>query len=243
MLTALWSTPLYADVRAKNELVIATRDKAITNRFAELVLKKVYASLGIPVRFQVYPDARSVMEANKGHADGGAARLSVVLNTYQNLRLVPVPLFYSELSAFVRSDYALDISDWESLGQYRLATVQGFKLVQDKLADFSLHTFSTSQEVIQRVEASRIEVGVLNRFLGQLAAQRLNAKFVKDVSPPLERLPVFHMVHKNQEHLVPKLTDALRDMQDRGELQSLWNTFVQEHLAKANEANRTQETD
>lgn len=220
-------------VSAQDELVIATRENAITNRFAEHVLKTAYGRLDVPVRFQVYPDARSIIEANNGRADGEMARLEPMLKQYTNLRKVPVPIFYSELSAFVSRDQNFVITDWTSLGGLSLASVQGFKYVQIKIAAHNPRIYHSSDKVIEMVQNNRIDVGVLNRFLGQLAAKRLNAKMVVDVSPPLDRLPVFHMLHKRHEHLIPKLADVLGQMKDSGELERMWAKFTAHELEKA----------
>lgn len=226
-----WTTPTVA----QEEIVIATRQNAITNRFAELVLKQAYGEVGIPVRFQVYPDARSIIEADLGRADGEMARLEPVLKQYPNLRKVPVPIFYSELSAFVTADHTLKITDWGSLNGLSLATIQGFKYVQNKTAAYKPRIYQTSDKVIEMVRNNRIDVGVLNRFLGQLAAKRMNAEHVVDISPPLDRLPVFHMVHKRHETLIPKLSAVLEKMRASGELNRMWEKFTHHELEKAAE--------
>lgn len=218
---------------AGETLVLSSREETLTNRFAELVLSEAYTRLNINVEFALYPGGRSVVEANEGRADGEVARLDVVLSQYTNLRKVPVSLFHSELSAFVHDGYKVDISDWQSLEGHTLTTIRGFKFVESKIADKPHKIVRTSAEAIELVESDRVEVAVLNRFLGLLAIAEINAEHVKVHNPPLERLPVFHLLHKKHEALIPKLTAVLEGMERAGILRSMWEEFTSSEILKA----------
>lgn len=223
-----WTSPSLAG----QTLVLASREGALTNRFAELVLSKAYAQLDINIEFVPYPGARSIIEANVGRADGEVARLDFVLKQYTNLRKVPVPLFHSELSAFSNDRYKIDISDWQSLEGYSLTTVRGFKFVEKKLMDKSPRIVRTTAEAIQLIENDLVEVAVLNRFLGRLAIAEIDTKHVKVLNPPLERLPVFHLLHNKHELLIPKLTAVLENMERNGIIRSMWEGFTSREILK-----------
>ncbi len=217
---------------ANETLVFASREKTITNRFAELVLSEAYARLNINIQFALYPDARSVQEANEGRADGEVARLESVLKRYTDLRKVPAVLFHSELSAFVHEGYEVDISDWSSLHAYSLTTVRGFEYVQNKLGGKSSRVVTTAAQAIQMVQDDLVEVAVLNQFLGQLAIVETGSKNVLVHYPPLERLPVFHLLHKKHASLIPKITAALEDMERDGAIRTMWEAFTAQEIMK-----------
>lgn len=227
------STTLVSPALAVDTLILATRSEALTNRFSEQVLTEAYARLNIEVEFVRYPGARSVVEANKGNADGEVARLSVVLKTHKNLRPVPVPLFYSELSAFVRDGYQGDLTSWAALDGSTLATVRGFELVENNLKDQNLTRVDTSEIAIQMLQNNRADVVVLNRLLGILAITKLKAKEIKVYDPPLERLPVFHLLHKKHATLLPKITAELNVMEADGTLSAMWKNFTLNETVKA----------
>ena len=218
---------------AAQTLVLATRSEALTNRFSEQVLAEAYARLNIKVEFVRYPGARSVVEANKGNADGEVARLSAVLKNYKNLRHVPVPLFSSELSAFVRDGYASDFKDWSSLNGEVLATVRGFKLVENKLKDQNLTRVDTTENAVIMLQSKRVNVAILNRLLGILALTKTAAENIKVIDPPLERLPVFHLLHQKHEALIPKITAELKVMEADGSIDTMWKAFTLKETIKA----------
>lgn len=227
------SSTLASPILAADTLVLATRADTLTNRFSEQVLTEAYARLNIKVEFKRYPGARSVVEANKGNVDGEVARLNTVLKNYKNLRQVPVPLFYSELSAFVRDGYQGDLSSWAALDGSALATVRGFKLIENKLEGQNLTRVDTSESAIAMVQSNRAEVAVLNRLLGILALTKINATDIKVYDPPLERLPVFHLLHQKHEALIPKITAELKIMETDKTISTMWKSFTLNETLKA----------
>ncbi|MFC1672898.1 substrate-binding periplasmic protein [Pseudomonadota bacterium] len=220
---------------AAETLVIASRENTLTNRYVESVLVKAYARMDIGVEFVHYPDARSVIAANDGYADGEAARLEAVVGNFPNLMLVPVPLFYSDLSVFFHQGYDINISNWESLAGYSATTIRGFEYVKKKLAGQKLKVVKTTAEAVSLIDRDLVEVAVLNSLLGQLAIREAGVKNVMEHAPPLDRLPVYHLLHKKHVALVPKLTNVLEGMERDGSLRTMWESFVADELQKASD--------
>ena len=218
---------------AAETLLLSSREETLTNRFVEQVLTDAYGQIGINVEFVNYPSARSVLEADLGRADGEVARLESVLEQYPNLRKVPVPIFYSELSVFMHKDYKIDISGWSSLDGHAVTAIRGFKFVEEKLSNNSPRIAKSSLIAIELIENNFSEIAVLNRFLGEVAIAKNNATNVVVVDPPLERLPVFHLLHKKHETLIPKLTSVLEGMKIDGTLRMMWEKFKTDELIKA----------
>jgi polar amino acid transport system substrate-binding protein len=218
---------------ADNTFVLASREKTLINRFAEGVLTEAYSRLNITVTLKLFPGALSVIEANEGRADGEVARLAAVLKQYTNLILIPVPLLHSNLSVFMHKDSPIVITDWASLKGHKLSTINGFKFVKNKMAGQSPVIVETTTEAIRLVEQNRVDIAVLNRLLGVLAIAEIKAKEVKVHNPPLAQLPVYHMVHKKHEDLVPKLTATLQDMVREGVIQRMWEDFTKREVKRA----------
>ena len=91
----------------------------------------------------------------------------------------------------------------------------------------------TSAEAVNLVEQGRVEIAVLNRFLGVLAIAETGAREVKVVNPPLQRMPVYHLLHKKHELLIPKLTAALQNMEREGVIFKMWEDFTRREVKKA----------
>lgn len=216
-----------------HKLVLSSRETPLVNRYAEGVLKEAYGRLGINIEIALYPDAQSVVEANAGRTDGEVVRLKAVLKNYPDLRIIPVPLFESDLSAFVHADGSFKIDGWGSLKDYRLATIDGFKFVKNKLADHSPMIVENTTEAIDLVARQEVDIAVLNRFLGVLALAETQTKTVKVYNPPLESFPAYHLVHKRHEDLIPQLTRTLQNMKNEGVIDRMWREFTNREVRKA----------
>lgn len=226
-----WGSP----ARAVDTLVLSTREDTLTNRFAERVLTEAYARLNISVTFERYPGARSVVQADKGLADGEVARLDTVLKRYTNLSKVPVPLFYSDLSAFVYGGGDVELASWRSLNGAHVATLRGFRFAIDRLEGANLELVKTSVDAIRMLQRRRVDVAVLNHFLGRVAIAQIKAQDIQVIEPPLARLPVFHLLHKKHEALIPKLTTVLEEMARDGIVSAMWEEFTSREILEAGE--------
>lgn len=229
VLVGVWPTL----ASAKQEFIIASRQETLVNRFGESVLKELYGRLNIKVQFVYLPGAQSIVEANAGLVDGEVSRLETVLASYPNLRLVPVPMFMSDLSAFIHKDSTIQIDSWQSLAGHKTTTIDGFKFVKSKLAAYDPVIVDTSKQAVTLVETQDRDVAVLNRLLGVLAMAEARTKNVKVVNPPLDSKPAYHLVHKKHEALIPDLTTAMQAMKDEGTLDAMWEDFVNQEVRKA----------
>lgn len=55
---------------------------------------------------------------------------------------------------------------------------------------------------------------------------KLGLDSIRILSPPLERLPLYHYLHEKHKDLVPKVDEIIRDMAESGELDDLREEFI-----------------
>lgn len=218
-LSLLFSSAFAAD---EKKLVLTARDNSVINGVTEPVLIEAYRRIGIELEFIRLPGNRSIITANSGLSDGEVNRLKFVLTKYKNLRLVPVPIFFSKLSAFTRNSEA-KIDDWSSLKNYRTATPASFKFVVNKLKGYpQFHVTKNSSTSLDLLRDNQVDIAVLNRYEASRLIKLFGYRGILAIEPPLETLPIYHLLHKKNEHLIPLLTDALNEMSRDGTLRKIW---------------------
>ncbi|MET0081459.1 MAG: transporter substrate-binding domain-containing protein [Sedimenticola sp.] len=207
---------------ADNNVTIAARAVSPLNAITKPVVEEAYRRLGLNVEFVHFAGNRSIVEANAGKTDGEVSRLRFVLKKFTNLRIVPAPLFSSELVA-ITNDPRIEISDWKSLSPHKTVAPESFRLVWNRLkAHKDAHKVSNTLEALERLLNNQAKVAVVNRY----EADRLMVVF--QLRNPLiettllESHPIYHFVHKKNEHLVPRLTRALEEMTNDGTLKKIW---------------------
>ncbi|MET0046670.1 MAG: transporter substrate-binding domain-containing protein [Sedimenticola sp.] len=207
---------------ADNNVVIAARAVSPLNALTKPVVEEAYRRIGMNVEFAHFARNNSIEQANDGYTDGEVSRLRFVIKKYTNLRIVPVPLFSSELVAMT-TDPGIDVSDWKLLSPYKTVAPESFKLVWNRLKSHkNAHKVTNTLAALEMLINDHAEVAVVNRY----EADRLMVVF--QFSNPmiktslLESHPIYHFVHKKNEHLVPGLTRALEEMTRDGTLERIW---------------------
>ena len=208
---------------AADQITLASRQDSPLNAITEKVLEEAYRRIGIKVTFERFAGDRSIFLANKGVLDGEVSRLRFVLQNYTNLRLVPVPIFYSEIVAFTIKP-GIIIESWESLAAYRVAFPASFRLIGNHLKSHP-HTLKTADtsSALEALFQDKVEVAVANRYEGERLIDVFGYRGVHTQLPPLESKPIFHLLHEKNASLIPSLTKALETMTEDGTLKRIWN--------------------
>ncbi|MEJ6000174.1 substrate-binding periplasmic protein [Paucibacter soli] len=176
---------------------------------SEQLLRDAYRQLGIEIRIERMPGARSLLSANSGATDGELHRKAGLEHDYPNLIRVPVALQQYELVAFAR-DPDLDVSDWHRLRLLRVAYVRGMRIVEEHLADMQPMPVASLTQAFQMLRRGRVDLVLANRVSGMTIAHSLGADRVVALEPPLAAFPVFHYLNKRHAELADPLAAALR---------------------------------
>ena len=213
----LLSMSFYQASWAKEEIVIAVRDDFSYSKLYVEILTEAYRRINQPVSFSYLPGGSSLKYSNSGELNigGEAGRLAGVLNTYSNLRKIAVPIYYSELTIFSNNKNML-VNSWEELNEFNVVTRIGYKFVINKLKGQRLKVVENTDIALLLVNKNRADVAVLSMGDGIKAINRLKLDNVYPITPVLEKLPVFHMLNKRHESLIPKLELVLREMEKEG---------------------------
>lgn len=207
---------------ASDQMILASRKDSPLNAITEPVLEEAYRRIGLKVKFERFDGDRSIFMANNGVLDGEVSRLRFVLEKYPNLRLVPIPIFYSEIVAFTRN-HDIVVDNWKSLEPYRVAFPVSFRLIAKRLKSHQqiLKTKDSSSS-LDALYQNDVDIAVTNRYEGERLIDVFGYRGIHTSLPPLESKPIFHLLHEKNESLIPSLTKALKAMTEDGMLEKIW---------------------
>lgn len=186
------------------------------------ILKVAYARLGIQVQFVAVPPLRSLVESSEGRVDGEVQRILNVETQYPTLVALRPSINFIEPAAFVkRADFK--VQGWESIAPYRVGIVRGVGSSEAGTRGMSRVTAVPSMEALMRmVAAERVDVAVNDRLSGVLILHQLGlASEVHPLDPPLQRIPLYHLLHVKHLDLIPRVEETLRGMAAGGELEQI----------------------
>ena len=209
--TLLLSLPLKAD----NELIFSTlfRGSDHQDQISEQRLRNAYKQLGYNIRIVAYPGRRALLEANLGNVDGEFRRSKLDAKKYPNLIRVQAPVNHLELCAFGLTEQA-DFDGKNSLKNYKVGVIRGGRR-SERLAALSAYSVrvSNTEQLTMMLKSHRIQLGIGNcKSIADYKAQHKEDFHI--YAPPLERIPLYHYLHRRHQDLVGPLTNILRRNQE-----------------------------
>lgn len=188
---------------------------------AHKALKKAYAQLNYDVGFITYPSKRALREANVGRVDGEMLRATGAELDYPNLIRIPVPI--CAIESVLIANKAIEISSLADLKKYRIGITTGYVDQEKIVKEHQLNVTRGSRDDILEslLVLDRVEI----IFSTREKAQKLIPKYLNQeninlsvVKAPKRYVYLYHYVHKKHQPLVMKLTDVLKELVAKGEL-------------------------
>jgi len=192
---------------------------------AALILKKAYAKAKIPINIVSFPLEESLQKSNSGQSDGEISRIKTITQRYPNLRIVPVPLVHVEAAAFSK-DTSIKITRWRDLKDYNFTIVKGAKFIEKATKGMDKEIALTFKEAFDRLKKQQTELVVIPKNAAISLSLQAQYKDIKKVSCVLEKLQLFHFVHKKNTHLIPLITPILKQMKSSGEIEYFRRSYL-----------------
>jgi len=229
VLTLLWIGIASAQQPLKFTQIVDTPDQAI----GAVIVKAAYEKLGMPVKFEILPGKRALMESSEGRADGDVHRIFEIGDEYPTLLRVPTAINYIEPSVFSKK-HEFEVTDCAALKGYQIGIVRGVK--HSQLCTQGMENVFVGDDltgVMRMLDAGRVELLITARINGLLLAKKLKFDAIKPLSPPLSRFWVYHYLHERHKDLVPTIDKVFKAMQESGELEALRAQAVKKLLQNA----------
>lgn len=192
---------------------------------ASKVLQKAYERAGIETKPLFLTLEESLQRSNSGRTDGELARIKNITRLYPNLRQVPVEIVAVEAIAFSKNS-DLDIKKWSDLQGHKLTIVKGTKFIERGTKDIPKQTARTFEEAFRSLHKDETEIVVVPKLAGLSLSYANKYKDIRPVSSALQRLPLYHFVHKKNSHLIPIITPILQDMKESGEIEYIRQSYL-----------------
>ncbi len=196
------------------------------------MLRAVYARLNIKLEFEDVPGKRALLLSSSGELDGEIQRIGGLSDEYPTLIRVDPAINYIEPSVFTTKLH-FEVNGWDSIRDRSIGIVRGVGSSEAGTRGMAHVTAATSLEnLIQMLDADRFDVMVSDLFSGLVAVRKLNLQSrIYPLSPPLERIHIYHYLHERHRDLVPKVGKAIAEMEASGELARLRASLVKQVLS------------
>lgn len=195
------------------------------------MLRAVYAKLNIKLEFEDVPGKRALALSSAGEVDGEIQRIGTLSHDYPTLIQVTPAINYIEPAVFA-TKLRFDVDGWNSIRDHSIGIVRGVGSSEAGTRGMARVTATTSLDnMLRMLDADRFDVMVTDLFSGLVAVRKLNLQArIHPLSPPLERIHIYHYLHELHRDLVPKVGKVIAQMEASGELATLRETLVRQVL-------------
>jgi len=194
-------------------------------KISSQVLRRAYDRIGIAVAFIDLPAERSLQKSSEGSLDGEVNRIAGIEKEYPNLIIVPVPVNTVAHAAFTKGHH-FTVAGWQSLKPYSIAIRIGTKAIEHGTAGMNVTAFPTDEKVFLLVAQDRYDVCVSAVVNGLYVIKKHHLKEIQLLSPPLERIHLYHYLHTRHADLVSGIEASLEEMRRKGEIETIRENFV-----------------
>ena len=207
---------LHAPAWGTQRLTIAVVDRSLQlEAVSRALLTEAYKRIDIDVSFKEVPAVRALYEANEGLVDGDLQRIDGLSARFARLAQVRVPI--NEFDAVVITrDLRFAPDGWSSLAPYTIGYHRGIVIFEKRTAGMHVDPAPSNELVLKKLQTGRTDIAVMPEADGRDLLATMSGHSLEILSPPVERVPLYHYVNQRHAALVPRLEAALKAMQADG---------------------------
>ena len=201
-------------------LTLSTNNTPLDRKALEQLSQESLRRIGVDLKLVSLPSERSLTAANLGEVDGEGLRVGGLGGPdgpYPNLIQVPERFVRISFVAFSKNATISLDNGWDSLKPYRIAFINGWKMFEANAQGARVvHKVDKPEQLFRMLEEGRADLALYTRADGVLMARNPGLPAIAPLSPALKEVDMYLYLHKKHQALVPKLTQAIRDLKADG---------------------------
>lgn len=196
------------------------------------LLKVVYGRLDMRVEFVDVEGRRALALSSSGQVDGEIQRIAEVAQSHPTLLRVSTPINYIEPAVFT-IEHAFEIRGWPSIRDNEIGIVHGVGSSEAGTAGMPrVQAANSLDELIRMLDRGRFDLFVTDLFSGLVAVRKQGMEGrIRALAPPLQRIYIYHYLHRRHAALVPRVDAVIRALQASGELDRYRAKLVEQVLS------------
>jgi len=230
----LWAGAWNSANGANKIIRIAGAENHTTHALAAAVVKEAYRRIGFEPRISFLPNRRSLAAAADGWFDGELGRIAGAEKKFPDLIRVPEPVVWIE-GVVATLNETPEIRGWDELRDMSVAIIRGEIYSEKGTAGLSVPPLLANNynQLLALLIRGRVKAVIGIRADLRLAAVRYGKDRIFKISEtPLFSAPLFHLVHKKNRSLVPRLEAVLRKMAEQLVIPKLHNMALEKLKSK-----------
>jgi ABC-type amino acid transport substrate-binding protein len=215
---------------AQNKILVVTPGyEHPMAQVAARILPDAYRDIGYAVEIQEMPPERALRALDEGTADAYIFADDEFFTQHKGAVKVREQIGDDDIVVFTKYR-DLKVKNWDSLKPYTIGYQIGMAIVERNIVDFNTEPSQNPPQVFQKLSADRSDVAVMPQGVGLVMMEMLNMTDISLIEPPLERVPLYHVLGSKNASLAPKLAAALARMNKSGRIKAVTDEVYSNYL-------------
>lgn len=195
--------------------------------FLNRLIKEAFRRVGVEAGVEIHvASERSLINANNGTDDGLAMRIKGLEKEYPNMIMIPEKVISNEFIAFTRKESKLKSAEPQELAHSQLGYITGWKVYDRQFPNRpDIQQVRDAEQLYNLLLLKRIDVALHEKWQGLLRVKHENLP-VRPIYPVLASNDMYMYLHKKHADLVPKVTEALREMKRDGTYKAIFDATL-----------------
>lgn len=179
--------------------------------FYDLLLQKAFSRIGIDVKINHLPSARSIKNVALGIDDAEFARIAGLSSKYPNIVMVDEELMKMRFTAFSKKP-ELSLSSWQDLSNYSIGHIRGWMIFEKNIpTGTETNIVASDEEMFDLLLNDRVDLVLYDELRGREYLERKGIKTIFPSQQPLASRGMHLYVNKKHEFLIPNINKALAE--------------------------------
>ena len=207
-------------------LTVSTNNTPLDRKALEQLSQESFRRVGVDLKLVSLPSERSLVAANLGEVDGEGLRVGGLAGQYPNLVQVPERFVRISFVAFSKdATISLD-NGWDSLKPYRIAFITGWKMFEANAGTARVvHKVDKPEQLFRMLDDDRVDLVLYTKADGIVLTRSLGLASIAPLSPSLKDVDMYLYLNKKHQALVPRLSQALRELKTDGTYNRILSTI------------------
>ena len=208
-------------LQGSDKLVFTSIENSGFTAFATKVVTQAYKNIGIDISVKALPGKRALIVSNQGKGvDGELFRISGVEKTYTNLIPIKVALHKSQWMVYTKNK-DFKVQGWQSLKPYKIGIKRGIATTEKGTQGMKTTRVNSNEQLFKLLDTNRVDLIVISKINGKKYLDNSQYKDIDFLETPVAIISVYHFLHIKNQHLVPKITQAMKELEEQGIIEKL----------------------
>lgn len=209
-------------VHSEEVLELAANENAVEQAVAALLLKEIYAQVGISANIHPLPGKRANLLTLAGRKDGEVARITPYVIKNASLLRVDPAYYYLTTAVFAKKNRSIEISSKSDLKNYKVGIVSGIAHAAAAVKSVgNVRIVNNYLQLYKLIESGRVDLAIDTGINGRAVIHNLGLDDEIEIVSVIATYDLHNILHAKNAKFRPGIRKVIENMKETGKLKEM----------------------